>query len=48
MMYNLNEDPYEFANLAHNTRYSSERCRLQERLATWIDETGDSFDLPVL
>ena len=48
MMYNLNEDPYEFANLAHNTRYSSERRRLQERLAAWIDETGDSFDLPAL
>ena len=48
MMYNLNEDPYEFANLAHNTRYSSERHRLQDRLAVWIDDTGDTFLLPVL
>jgi arylsulfatase A-like enzyme len=48
MMYNLNEDPYEFANLAHNTRFKAERDRLQERLAAWIGDTGDSFDLPVL
>ena len=46
MMYNLNEDPYEFANLAHNTRYGEERRRLQKRLAAWISETGDAFVLP--
>jgi len=48
LMFNLNEDPYELANLAHNTRYRVERKRLQDRLAVWIGETGDSFRLPVL
>ncbi len=46
LMYNLHEDPYEQANLAHNTRFSAERRRLQERLATWIHDTGDHFELP--
>jgi len=48
LMFNLNEDPYELANLAHNTRYRVERKRLHERLAQWIDETGDAFALPDL
>ena len=47
-MFNLNEDPYELANLAHNTKYRVERTRLQNRLAQWIHETGDSFALPRL
>jgi len=48
LMFNLNEDPYELANLAHNTRYRVERQRLHARLAQWIAETGDSFGLPEL
>ena len=48
MLFNLNEDPYELANMAHNTRYRVERKRLQDRLAQWIEETGDSFTLPEL
>ncbi len=46
LMFNLNEDPYEQVNLALNPRFKAERARLQERLATWIADTGDSFDLP--
>ncbi len=46
LMFNLNEDPYEQANLAHNTRFRAERRRLQGRLAAWIAETGDEFELP--
>jgi len=46
LMFNLNEDPYELANLAHNTRYRIERRRLQDRLAQWINDTGDEFALP--
>ena len=46
LMFNLNEDPYELANFAHNTAFRQERQRLQERLAAWITETGDSFALP--
>jgi arylsulfatase A-like enzyme len=46
LMFDLNEDPYEQANLAHNSRYWPERKRLQGMLADWIDRTGDEFDLP--
>ena len=48
LMFNLAEDPYELANLAHNTAFRAERQRLQERLGGWIDETGDVFALPEL
>jgi arylsulfatase A-like enzyme len=48
LMFNLNEDPFELANLAHNTAYRAERQALQERLAQWVLDTGDSFDLPEL
>jgi arylsulfatase A-like enzyme len=46
LMFDLNEDPYELANLAHNSRYREQRQRLQARLAQWIAETGDAFPLP--
>lgn len=46
LLFNLRDDPYEQANLAHNTRYGAERRRLQERLSRWIAETGDVFQLP--
>jgi arylsulfatase A-like enzyme len=45
-MFNLNEDPYELVNLAFNTAFRVERKRLQDRLAQWIADTGDSFKLP--
>lgn len=48
MLFDLNEDPYELANHAHNSRYRAVRERLQDRLATWIADTGDTFDLPEL
>jgi len=46
LMFNLNEDPYEQANLAHDEAFRAERQRLRERLAQWIHETGDAFELP--
>lgn len=46
LMFNLNEDPYEQVNLAHNTRFRAERNRLQDRLGAWIADTGDEFELP--
>lgn len=46
MLFNLNEDPYELANHAHNRAYARDRRRLQDRLAAWIVDTGDDFDLP--
>ncbi len=48
LLFNLNEDPYELANLAHNTLFRHERRQLQEQLAAWITETGDQFDLPTV
>ena len=46
LMFNLNEDPYELVNLAHNTVFAAKRRQLQDRLERWIEETGDSFELP--
>jgi len=46
MMFNLNEDPYEEANLAQNNAFRAERKKLIERLKQWVNETGDNFALP--
>ena len=48
LMFNLNEDPYEQVNLAHNSLFAKERRKLQTRLAEWINDTGDAFELPEL
>jgi arylsulfatase A-like enzyme len=45
-LFNLNDDPYEQANLAHNNAYAVERKRLIERLRQWVNDTGDKFTLP--
>lgn len=46
LLYNLNEDPYETANLALGGRFRVERSRCQVQLAEWIFSTGYSFTLP--
>ena len=46
LMFNLNEDPYEEANLAQNNRYRIERKRLIGRLKQWVADTGDRFAVP--
>jgi len=46
LMYNLNEDPYEMANLAMDRRFKEQRDRLQGRLRKWITDTRDMFTLP--
>ena len=46
MLFDLNEDPYELANLAHNTKFTAERKRLLARLKQWGADTGDKFKLP--
>lgn len=48
LLFNLNEDPYEQVNYAHNTRLGVKRKELHQRLERWIKETGDSFPLPVM
>lgn len=46
LMFNLNEDPYEQVNLAHNMRTNTQRKKLHARLAGWIERMGDKFNLP--
>lgn len=46
MLFNLNEDPYEQINLAHNNRYTAERKRFIGRLKQWAADTGDNFEFP--
>ena len=46
LMFNLNEDPYEQANLAHNSMFRAERKRLIARLKQWVSDTGDKFEVP--
>ncbi|MEK3890066.1 sulfatase family protein [Bacillus sp. FSL K6-3431] len=46
LMFNLNEDPFELVNLAHNTLFFEKRKQLNERLIKWIEDTGDAFLLP--
>jgi len=46
LMFNLNEDPYEEANLAQNNIYRAERKKLIERLRQWVNATGDKFAVP--
>ncbi|GMW01710.1 MAG: sulfatase [Candidatus Hydrogenedentota bacterium] len=48
LLYNLNDDPFELANLALDGRFKDDRRRLHEKLAAWISATGDEFDLPQL
>jgi arylsulfatase A-like enzyme len=48
MMFNLNEDPYELANLAYLDAFNDKRAELQAELAGWLERTGDAFALPEL
>lgn len=46
LLFNLNEDPYELQNLAHENHMRAERKRLIARLRQWITDTGDKFNVP--
>lgn len=46
LMFNLNDDPYEQVNLAHNSLYAPIRRKLNQRVAEWIHDTDDRFTLP--
>ena len=45
VMFNLNDDPYEQVNLAHNSRYRAERKKLIGRVRQWVADTGDKFNV---
>lgn len=46
LLFNTREDPYEQANHVYDTVFQEQKERCQERLARWIEETGDTFELP--
>jgi arylsulfatase A-like enzyme len=46
LMFDLNDDPYEQVNLAHNNKARVQRKKLIARLRQWISDTGDQFELP--
>jgi arylsulfatase A-like enzyme len=46
LLFNLNEDPYEQANLCYDTVYQAEKEACHRELAGWLEETGDDFELP--
>jgi arylsulfatase A-like enzyme len=48
LLFDLNDDPYELANLVHNSLYRDKQRELLQELAGWVDRTGDSFTLPEL
>jgi arylsulfatase A-like enzyme len=48
LLFDLNEDPHETANLALDGRFAKRRRELQNRLAEWLAATGDRFLLPEL
>ena len=46
LMFNLNDDPYEMANLATHPAHRQKRRQLHARLQEWIEETNDTFPMP--
>ncbi|MBD3175470.1 MAG: sulfatase-like hydrolase/transferase [Armatimonadia bacterium] len=46
LMFNLNEDPYELVNLAHDPAFHRKRRELNDMLREWAADTGDEFAAP--
>lgn len=46
LMFNLNDDPYEMANLCYDCIYQEKKEELHELLAKYIKDTDDDFELP--
>jgi len=46
LLHDLDEDPYEQANLCYDTVYQREKERCHAELERLIRETGDEFELP--
>ncbi|WP_099223750.1 sulfatase [Listeria costaricensis] len=45
LLFDLNDDPYEFVNLVHNDRFAKKRHELHQMLKEWLEKTGDPFAL---
>lgn len=48
LLHDTVSDPFEQANLAHDIVFQEQKERCHQRLARWIHETGDVFELPVI
>lgn len=46
LLFDLNTDPLEQVNLAHNPRFAELRQRLREELKKWVQSTEDEFPVP--
>lgn len=46
LLFNLNVDPYEQANLAFDVAHAAQRKRCHTALEEWISRTEDAFPLP--
>lgn len=46
LLFNTADDPYEQANYVNNKAFEKEKARCHQRLAQWIEATGDDFALP--
>ncbi len=46
LLFNTADDPYEEANYVYSTNFQEQKKRCHDRLAQWIEETGDEFELP--
>lgn len=46
LLFNTAADPYEQANYVYDRAFQQQKERCHERLARWIEETGDAFSLP--
>jgi hypothetical protein len=42
MLFNVKDDPNQFSNLADDVKYRAQLDRMQNLLARWKEETGDS------
>jgi arylsulfatase A-like enzyme len=47
-LYNLNQDPLECRNLAHNPEHGPRMRELADRIYRWQERTGDSTGLPLV
>jgi len=46
LLFNIHEDPFEMANLCHDTVFQAQKERCHRELQQWIEYTGDEFPLP--
>ena len=46
LLHDLTEDPFEQANLCYDVVYQREKERCHAELLSWIERTGDTFEMP--